>query len=74
MASGRIGNGARFVLSKTRGTGSGSSGTKNLLISFWHQGHNVGVLSSTDEEFAKKVEQWAKEMGYRVERRDREES
>jgi len=39
----------------------------NLVISFWKEHRNVGVLSSTDKAFVEELRQWAKKKGYRVE-------
>lgn len=48
---------------------SANSGTRltNLLISFWKEHRNLGVLSSTDRVFVEELRQWAKKKGYRVE-------
>jgi hypothetical protein len=42
-------------------------GSKSQVISFWSKTHNVGVLSSTDEEFIEELKRWAAANGYRVE-------
>lgn len=55
---------------------SANSGTtnRNWVISFWKDGHHLGVLSATDERFIEEMRKWAKEKGYRVEPQEREES
>ena len=37
------------------------------MISFWSEMGNVGVLSSTNEDFIEALKVWAKANGYRVE-------
>jgi hypothetical protein len=46
----------------------------NQVISFWHEGHNLGVLSSCDAKFIEEMRRWAKKNGYRVEPIEAEES
>jgi len=50
-----------------KATDSENNGTKSHLISFWSEMRNVGVLSSTDEDFIEALKVWAKANGYRVE-------
>lgn len=42
-------------------------GNKSQLISFWCKMRNVGVLSSSDEDFIEELKRWATANGYRVE-------
>lgn len=44
----------------------------NRVLSFWKRKRNVGVLSTTDEEFIEEMKKWARENGYRVEDSDEE--
>lgn len=46
----------------------------NTVLSFWKDGHNLGVLSSTDTKFIEAMRQWAKRQGYKVEPMETEES
>ena len=56
------------VTSKERkATDSENSGNKSQVISFWCKMRNVGVLSSTDDEFIEALKIWAKANGYRIE-------
>ena len=41
--------------------------TSSRLISFWHENHHLGILSSTDTRFIEQLEAWAYANGYRVE-------
>lgn len=46
---------------------------KNHVVSLWSGIHNVGVLSTTDEEFLQVLKQWAIKKGYRVEENESDE-
>ena len=38
----------------------------NRVLSLWYGWHNVGVVSSTDDEFIEHLKEWAKRKGYTV--------
>jgi len=67
--------GAGLCFQKREARNPGAVAPKNA-DSFWQQGHNVGLLSSTTKEFVKKGEQWAKERatGWRNPEMKRESS
>lgn len=46
---------------------------KNHVVSLWSGIHNVGVVSTTDEEFLELLKQWAVKKGYRVEESESDE-
>ena len=48
-----------------RSVAARNSGT-NQVISLWKDGHNVGVLSSTDAKFLEEMKEWARKKGYEV--------
>jgi hypothetical protein len=38
----------------------------NRVVSLWYGSHNIGVVSSTDDEFIDHLKEWAKRRGYTV--------
>jgi len=48
----------------------------NRVLSFWFEGHNLAVISTTDAKFLKQMKEWAESKGYEVREgtREREES
>jgi hypothetical protein len=38
----------------------------NRVVSLWHDGHNVGVISTTDDDFLEHLKEWAKRKGYTI--------
>jgi hypothetical protein len=46
----------------------------NHVVSLWHGSHNVGVVSTTDEEFLEHLKKWAELKGYTVKGVEADES
>ena len=38
----------------------------NRVVSIWYGSHNVGVISTTDDDFLEHLKDWAKRKGYTV--------
>jgi hypothetical protein len=38
----------------------------NRVVSIWHGSHNVGVVSTTDDDFLEHLKEWAKRKGYTI--------